>query len=298
MDGLEPAAGPAKTRELIDGFLDSTQWNDFRFRDDDIVVVSPAKAGTTWTLALLVQLLHGAPEVARVGNICRWIDFGLGQEGRMEAVEAQAHRRVMKSHLPADALVISPRAKYLFVARDGRDVAWSEHNHMFNTTDEFFQDVNAGRPKDLPAVTRPSGDVHEYYRDWLAGTAGMGDFWGHVRSWWALRDQPNVYLLHYQNLKDDLAGRAADIATYLGIAVDPETMERAVKHAGFAHMKARADEMFPGLPVVGGAQTFINKGSNGRWRAVLSEGEVAAYEARAVAELGPDCAAWLATGKL
>jgi aryl sulfotransferase len=298
MDGLKPEAGPAKTRELIDGFVDSTPWNDFRFRDNDIVVASPAKAGTTWTLALLVQLLHGAPEVARVGNICRWIDFSLGQQGRMEAVEAQTHRRVMKSHLPADALVISPRAKYIFVARDGRDVAWSEHNHMLNSTDEFFQGVNAGRPKGLPEVTRPSGDVHEYYRDWMSGMAGMGDFWGHVRSWWALRDQPNVYMLHYQNLKDDLAGRAADIARYLGIEVDSETMTRAVEHAGFAHMKARADEMFPGLPVVGGAQTFINKGSNGRWREVLSAQEVAAYEARAIAELGPDGAAWLATGRL
>ncbi len=298
MDGLEPDAGPVKTRELIDGVLDSTPWNDFRFRDDDIVVVSPPKAGTTWTLALLVQLIHGAPEVARVGNICRWIDFSLDKQGRMEAVEAQTHRRVMKSHLPADALVISPRAKYLFVARDGRDVAWSEHNHMFNSMDEFFESVNAVRPAGLPRVTRPSGDVHAYFRDWLAGTAGMGDFWGHVRSWWALRNQPNVYLLHYQNLTDDLAGRARDIADYLGIEVDPETMARAVTHAGFGHMKARADEMFPGLPTVGGAQTFINKGSNGRWRAVLSPQEVAAYEARAVAELGPDCAAWLATGKL
>ena len=56
----------------------------------------------------------------------------------MEAVEAQTHRRVMKSHLPADALVISPRAKYIYVARDGRDVAWSEHNHMHNATDALF----------------------------------------------------------------------------------------------------------------------------------------------------------------
>ena len=58
-------------------------------RDDDIVVASPPKAGTTWMLAILVQLIHGAPETARVGKICRWIDFRLDQEGRMEAVEAR-----------------------------------------------------------------------------------------------------------------------------------------------------------------------------------------------------------------
>jgi len=75
-------------------------------------------------------------------------------------------------------------------------------------------------------------------------------------------------------------------------------MARAVKHASFGHMKARSNEVFPGLPLASGGDSFINKGTNGRWRDVLSAEEVAAYEARAIAELGPDCAAWLATGKL
>jgi aryl sulfotransferase len=45
-----------------------------------------------------------------------------------------------------------------------------------------------------------------------------------------------------------------------------------------------------------GAQTFINKGVNGRWREVLSAEENAAYQSRAVAELGTECAQWLAGG--
>ena len=42
---------------------------------------------------------------------------------------------------------------------------------------------------------------------------------------------------------------------------------------------------------------FINKGVNGRWREVLTAEESAEYERRAVAELGADCARWLATGE-
>jgi aryl sulfotransferase len=56
--------------------------------------------------------------------------------------------------------------------------------------------------------------------------------------------------------------------------------------------------MFPDIQLVGGGETFIHKGTNGRWRDVLSAGEIAEYEARAIDELGPECAAWLATGKL
>jgi aryl sulfotransferase len=46
----------------------------------------------------------------------------------------------------------------------------------------------------------------------------------------------------------------------------------------------------------GGATTFINKGTNGRWRDVLSADEIAVYEEKAVQELGPECARWLAEG--
>ena len=44
-------------------------------------------------------------------------------------------------------------------------------------------------------------------------------------------------------------------------------------------------------------KTFINKGTNGRWRDTLSAAEIAAYDAKALAELGPACAAWLANGR-
>jgi aryl sulfotransferase len=63
-------------------------------------------------------------------------------------------------------------------------------------------------------------------------------------------------------------------------------------------MKQHAVEMAPrgGILFKGGADTFIHKGSNGRWRDRLTGDDIAAYEARAVAELGPDCARWLAEG--
>jgi aryl sulfotransferase len=46
-----------------------------------------------------------------------------------------------------------------------------------------------------------------------------------------------------------------------------------------------------------GADVFINQGVNGRWRDTLTEQQVNEYEARAVVELGEDCALWLATGE-
>ena len=65
-------------------------------------------------------------------------------------------------------------------------------------------------------------------------------------------------------------------------------------------MKANAGASVPlgGAFWDGGAQTFIHKGVNGRWREMLTAQESRAYEDMAVAELGPDCARWLASGEL
>lgn len=47
---------PSKQREYSNRFFDSTVWNDFAFRDDDVVIASYAKAGTTWVQQIVAQL--------------------------------------------------------------------------------------------------------------------------------------------------------------------------------------------------------------------------------------------------
>ncbi len=52
-----------------------------------------------------------------------WLDLRVPpKDVRLQAVEAQTHRRFLKTHLPVDALVFSPRAQYIYIGRDGRDV--------------------------------------------------------------------------------------------------------------------------------------------------------------------------------
>ena len=64
------------------------------------------------------------------------------KEEKLLAVEAQTHRRFIKTHLPVDALVYSPGAKYIFVGRDGRDVAWSFYNHWEKANATFYDALN------------------------------------------------------------------------------------------------------------------------------------------------------------
>ena len=119
-------AWPVKTRELQNNHMDSTFWNDFVFRDDDIIIGTWAKAGTTWVQQILSQLIFNGEEGLPVADMSPWIDLRIPpKEVKMPEVEAQTHRRFIKTHLPVDALIFSPKAKYIYIARDGRDVVWS-----------------------------------------------------------------------------------------------------------------------------------------------------------------------------
>ena len=62
-------------------------------------------------------------------------------------------------------------------------------------------------------------------------------------------------------------------------------------------MRGRAMEREEYL-LKGGGATFYNKGTNGRWRDVLTTEDNARYEAEVARHLSPECAEWLATGRL
>jgi aryl sulfotransferase len=291
-----------KTRDIQSRYMKSTHWDGLALRPDDILIATCVKSGTTWMQQIVSQLIFDGAEGLDIESLSKWVDAYDRSPEDMTALAAQSHRRFMKTHLPADALTISPTVKYIYVARDGRDVAWSAHNHHYNATDDYFAGLNA-RPLELgPRLERGTPDPREFFAKWLAEDGyPFWPFWDSVRSWWSLRKLPNVLLVHFNALKVDLSGSVARIARFLDISPAPAAMERILSHSSFAYMKAHAKQMAPnaGGDIQlwnGGAATFINKGTNGRWRDVLSAEEIADYEARALAELGPDCAAWLAGG--
>jgi len=47
MNQMTPIAWPVKRREIHNHHMDSTVWNSFKFRGDDVIVATWAKSGTT-----------------------------------------------------------------------------------------------------------------------------------------------------------------------------------------------------------------------------------------------------------
>lgn len=291
---------PRKTRELMNNHMESTWWDDFPFRDDDIIVGTYAKSGTTWTQQIVGQLVYqGDPDVA-MGELSPWWDMRVIPPEVREQVLAFPGRRILKTHLPADALVMSPKAKYLYVGRDGRDIGWSLHNHHLNHSDEAFAMINDTPGRVGPPLPKADPDVRRYFNFWLETDGGHHwSFSENIKTWWDIRHLPNVKLIHFANLKADLEGQMRGIAEFLEIELPASKWPQAVEHCTFDWMKAHGDRVVPlaGIAWNGGSQTFLNKGTNGRWKDTLSPDEVARFESLMVERLGPDCAHWLATGE-
>ena len=299
---MSDPAWPRKTREFQNHHFDSTVWNDFRFRDGDIIVGTYAKSGTTWTQQIIGQLLFNGSAEVDVGEMSPWVDLRVPpREIKLPAIEAQTHRRFLKTHLPVDALVFSPRAKYVYIGRDGRDVVWSMYNHHANANQTWYDMLNDTPGRVGPPIGKPPESIRQYFLDWMDRDGHpFWPFWENIRSWWNIRHLPNVLLIHFDALKRDMPGEIRRIARFLDIPVDESRFSAIVEHCGFDYMKAHAAKSAPlgGVFWDGGAATFINKGTNGRWRDTLTPDDCARYEAVAREQLGEDCARWLATGEL
>jgi aryl sulfotransferase len=296
-----PKAWPTKSREIHSHHFDSTVWNDFRFRDDDIITATYAKSGTTWMQQMIAQMLfNGDPDLA-VAEMSPWVDLRIPpKEVKLPLLEAQRHRRFLKTHLPVDALVYSPNAKYIYIGRDGRDVVWSMYNHHANANLAWYGALNDSPGRVGPPIGPPPADIRQYWRDWMDNDGHpFWPFWDSIRSWWQIRELPNILLVHFNDLKRDMPGQMRRIAGFLDIPIDESRWSEILDYCSFDWMKRNATKSVPlgGAFWDGGAEVFINQGVNGRWMDTLSADESAEYEARAVRLLGPECARWLASGQ-
>jgi aryl sulfotransferase len=292
---------PVKTTEMHNQHIDSTIWNDFKFRDDDIIISTYAKSGTTWMQQIISQMLFNGDTEIDTQAMSPWIDFRLPpKEVKLPQVEAQTHRRFIKTHLPVEALVFSPKAKYIYIGRDGRDVLWSLYNHHAMGNEAMYDALNNSPGRVGPPLEPPPDDIREYWHTWLAKDGfPYWSFWENVRSWWAIRNLPNMMMVHFDVLKRRMPEEMRRIAKFLDIPIDESKWDLIVEHCTFDWMKEHGEKIVPlgGVMWKGGTKTFINKGTNGRWKETLTAAESAEYEAKALAELGPECAHWLATGE-
>jgi aryl sulfotransferase len=302
----------AASREYRTWSVDSRLWARFAPRVDDIVIATPPKCGTTWMQQIVGSLIFRDPTPRSLPKVSPWIDqrFRGSVEETYATLDAQTHRRFIKTHLPIDGLPLFDEVRYIHVARDGRDVALSSHNHFGSNLPAAVANFDRIGLED-PAIGRPyprlPNDPSEFFRQWLSTPAvpGQSDgltstsFFDFVAGYWAERRRPNLLLVHYADLCANLEGEMRRIAEFLEIEIEEALWVSLVEAARFESMKAAGEALMPRVNAMlaGGAARFFQRGGTGRWRGVLSEADLALYDAKVREKFSSTLAAWVHGGR-
>lgn len=245
---------------------------DYTARPDDVFIVSYPRSGTTWLQMILYQLTTDGDmdRIAHISEVCPWFERAAISKRRYDTMPSP---RVFKSHLPW--IWIPKRiCRYIYVARDGRDVAVSFyhfHKSHFRYTKPFSR----------------------FFRNFMRGWVVWGSWFYHVSGWWKHRDDPRVLFLRYEDLVRDLEGTIRQIIAFLELNIPEERIPQIVERSSFAFMKQHelkfdyATELMLDRGMT--PSTFIRKGKVGTWREYFTEEERAQFEAkyeRCVGRLG------------
>ena len=294
---MAPVLPATRRRQHV--YDDSQRWERFTPRPDDIFITTPPKSGTTWMQGIVASLLwpHGdAP--APAFELSPWLDARIVPLDDMIArVDAIPHRRFIKTHSPADCTPIFTECRYLAVYRDGRDALVSLANHRRKMRPEVIEALNAIAARDgvAPWPTVWDGDMDQLFDEWVDWGTPME----HLASWWPNRHEPFVLLVHYADLIRDLGGEMRRIADFLDVDIPTALWSEVVERCRFEAMKSQHEasgilnQAFPE-----GATAFFNLGTNGRWRAQLSEAQLRRHEQLTAERLPEDAALWLEHGSL
>jgi hypothetical protein len=295
------------------GFIaDSDRWNRFKQRDDDVVITTPSKSGTTWMQTIVGMLLRQSTDLPPISTIAPWVDMQIrSEEEAFAMLDEQTGRRFMKTHTPFDGLPYNPKVTYIAVIRHPLDVALSDRDHGRNQDEEStvaMVEKVVGKdhyqpPADQDKAPEEPADFLRWFIDndrpaTGSGPNGLADYAQQVGTYWDVRDRPNVHLFHYQDMWNDLDSEMRRVAAALGVAIDEKTWPDYVDAATLKSMRGRAAKAAPDahLPIWKSPEEFFHSGGTREWTQLLTPADLEHFDAR-LRELSGDSYDWIMRGK-
>ena len=246
----------------VPGILDVEwikQMKDMKLRPDDVWVVTYPKCGTTWTQQIVRLIINRGKDDDRIiEDAVPWVEAfcnipEIGRNYRID-VDKMASPRAFKSHFPYEmmpcGLPNTTPGKYIYVVRNPKDVVVSYYHH------------------DRAIPIYPLYEWDEYFELFMKGGVDFGDYFDHVLSWWAHKDDDNVLFLKYEDMKRDLPTAVAQIAKFIGQDISKELVEEIAHKTTFANMRKDSTANYEWVKKIRrpSSTNFMRKGEVGDWK--------------------------------
>ncbi|KAM9436429.1 sulfotransferase 2B1-like [Clarias gariepinus] len=230
-------------------------FESFQMQDDDVVVVTYPKSGTTWMQEILPLLMNGG-DFSKVLTIPNWDRVPWLEELRIaEVVDKLTPPRAFVSHMPYHLMppsFFSSKAKVIYVSRNPKDVIVSSFN--FHQMASFLHDP---------------GTFEEFMDSFLSGNVLFGKWTDHVKSWRNTDLGDRILYITYEEMIKDLSGVIERILSFLGKNMNKETLKRVSEHCEFKSMKQNNMSNYSLVPQDIMDHTkcrFLRKGIVGDWK--------------------------------
>lgn len=223
-------SGPIPPYVVSDPFKEENRgW----LKQNDVVVTAGTKCGTTWMLYCSHQIrVKGDEEKHPFKDIMfntPWPgitqtpgeDWEIQREKMNSTVLPDGTRlkdywdhedypfRIFKSHDNPEAygdLIGGDKVKFLAMSRNGLDMAASSVPFFDGHSDEFRQ-LWGNFPPAMSGTVEEEASIR--IKQLLPGGMLYHWYFEYVNSWWKVKNEKNVLLLHYSDAKKDLKGRSS-----------------------------------------------------------------------------------------
>ena len=215
---------------------DASAWTDegwlkgqhFQPRKTDIFVSGSLKSGSTWLQQIVHQLSTGGDmDFGELIEVVPVVEFAHDLQQILEA-EQKGFPRCFKTHY------WYPRcpkgARYIWCVREPCACAYS----YFNMLQDWFYQAGEMTVEDFIRKEWLTQGEPERLTDYAS-------YFHHLTSWWPHRNDPNVLLLFYDDLKECYESSVRSVAEFMGIT-DEGCIQVALERGTFEFMKQHSDK--------------------------------------------------------
>ncbi|XP_047739412.1 sulfotransferase 1C4-like [Hyalella azteca] len=240
---------------------------DFEFEENDVLVMTVPKAGTTWTQEA-VWTMRKNPNL----------------DNPASSLPLHVRSPVLEADILAEGLSLDQKGGFAELTKEqGKDpnkgvfiniARAAERPRIFKThlSFTFISDTALSKAKVVYTISA----TLETSASRITITHASSK---HVKAAWDRRHLPNMLVLFYEKMKKNPKAEFTKLSKFLGVDLNEEQIDKIVHHTSFPEMKKRDDHVinkgdeaiFFDLLIAKAEGGFFRSGSSGGWKEVLSE---------------------------
>ncbi|XP_013882951.1 sulfotransferase 6B1 [Austrofundulus limnaeus] len=218
--------------------------DNIKAREDDIMLAAYPKCGFNWMVGVLKKIMAEGTGNKNESKMPPMMEF-FGPE-LLKVVEGSPSPRLLGTHLCPDNIPKTfkeKNPKILVVFRNPKDTLVS-----------YFHFCNSN-----PVL--PSKPWDSFFTDFMSGNVAWGSYFDYALAWDKRMDDPQVLVITYEELKQDLTSGVRQISTFFGFSLTDAQIQQITGASSFNAMKESSANSHGNM-----GQVFFRKGEVGDWK--------------------------------